>query len=316
MSTVIRNSNLSAIDARLRFMTLNAKSNIPMIAKSLCKTRTTTRAYENFNAWTGVGEAAVVAESAIFPTKEIKQGDAKTVTPQKRGFVINISREMIEDNLFDDLAEIAGKSMNNSMSQTEERAGLNLLNNGFDANLQTTPDGVALFSTAHVLKQGGTQSNTATASALDLDSLWAGINTMKTTVDDSTLYSSIYLPKYLWVPQGLERRGLELVKSDWVPLLSENQDNVVKNRYPLEVVTSPLFTSTTAWGLLANPSDLIYPSLLNLQREAFNVSALFNVKGDSETGVTVDKDVYAWRCRARYAYDVTHWLGTYGNAGA
>jgi hypothetical protein len=101
-----------------------------------------------------------------------------------------------------------------------------------------------------------------------------------------------------------------------VPLSSENQDNVVKNRYPLEVLTSPLLTSTTAWFLFSNPSDLVYPSLVNLQREALSVNALFNVKGDMETGVTIDKDVYAWRCRARYAYDSTHWLGTFGNSGA
>lgn len=316
MSTVITNANLSALDARLRSMVLNSRSNIPMVADQLCRTQTTDRNYEIFNYWAGVSEAGVVSEASIFPTKEIKQGDSKTVNVVKRGFVINVSREMIDDNLFTPIVDLVGKSMRNSMDQTKERAAVNLFNNGFDANLQTTPDGVSLFNSAHVLKQGGTQTNTATAAALDIDTLWAGINTMKTTTDDSTLFASIYLPRYLFVPQQLERRALELIKSDWVPQTTENQDNVVKNTYPLQVVTSPLLTSTTAWFLVANPGDVIYHGLVNLQREALSVRALFDVRGDIETGVTIDKDVYAWRTRARYAYAAVHWLGLYGNAGA
>lgn len=315
MSTVIRNANLAALDNRLRSMVLNQRSNMPKVVDSLLRVQNTDRAYEIFTPWVGVDAAGIVGEAQIFPTKEIKQGDGKTINVDKRGFVINVSREMIEDNQFTPIVDIVGKAMRNSMDQTEELAGVNLFNNGFDSNLQTTPDGVALFGT-HLLKQGGTQSNTATAAALDVDSLWAAINQMKKTQDDSTLLSSIYAPKTLFVPQDLERRALELVQSQWVPYKTENQDNVVKNAYPLTVLTSPLLTSTTAWFLVANPSDVVYYGLVKLMREKLSINALFNVTGNTEVGNSVDKDVYSWRVRARYGLGAVHWLGLNGNAGA
>jgi phage major head subunit gpT-like protein len=297
-------------------MFLHSRNNVPRIADELCFIKPTTNAYEIFNYWAGVGEAGEVSESQVFPTKEIKQGDPKTVQVKKYGFVINVSREMVEDNQFTPIVDILGKAMRNSMDQTEEVAGMNLLNFGFNTALQTTPDGVALFSTAHVLKQGGTQSNTATAAALDLDTLWAAINQMKTTKEDSGLIASIYLPKYLVVPQDLERRANELIRSEWVPYTTENQSNEIRNLYPLQVKTSPFLTSTTAWFLLANPNEIPYHGMVKLNRETMNINALFNVKGNTEVGNAVDKDVYAWRVRARYAYAVRHWLGLNGNAGA
>jgi len=315
MATVITSTMLSAIDARLKKMAFEAPSFIEKISDKIFRTIPTDRAYEIVNRVVGVDEATLVAENQAYPQKEIKQDIAKTINMKKFGFVVNVSRELIMDNLFQAIQDDVSRAMTNSMMQTKERRALNILNNGFTT--QNSQDSVSLFNTAHPLIQGGTQSNRASvASALDLDSLWDGRNTMKTTVSNSTLYDQIYNAKYLVVPQQLERRANELVRSEWVPQSTENTENVIGSLTNMTVLTSPLLTSTTAWFLVADPAVVPEFPLRLWEREAFSINALFNVQGSSELGSQIDKDVYSWRCRERYEVDSVTWYGVYGNAGA
>ncbi len=314
MSTVTRNSMLSSLDARLKSMLYEAPGNLKVIGDKLFKNEKTTRAYEIYNRFVGVGEASEVAEGGIYPSKEIKQGTAVTVEPKKFGFRIDVTREQIVDNIFEPMAGTVARAMKNAMVQTKERRRLNVYNNGFATT--TTADGGYLFSATHALVQGGTQSNLGTAAALDIDTLWSGINTMSTTLGNSGIYDSIYLPRYLALPQALERVGCELLKSEWIPHKTENQVNAMPMLYDMEVVKSPLFSSSTAWFLVANPSDLVVPSLVFLEREPLSIQALFDVKGDSELGSSIDLDVYSWRVRERYETGAIYWQGLYGNAGA
>lgn len=315
MSTVITSSMLSAVDARLKKMVFETNATIPMISDKILLTRTTDRAYEILNRTVGVGEATEVAENGLYPSKDIKQDISTTVNMKKFGFVTNVTRELILDNLFTPIQDSVAKSMKNSMLQTHERRALNLLNNAFTTQL--AQDGLSLCNTAHLLVQGGTQANRSSVdTALDIDSLWTGRNTMKTSLGNSGLYDNIYDAKYIVVPQALERRANELVKSEWVPQSMENQANVIGSLTNMQVLTSPLFTSTTAWFLIANPSDVLEFALINYQREIMNINALFDVTGSSELGNSVDRDVYSWRTRERYEVCTPTWYGVYGNAGA
>jgi hypothetical protein len=314
MSTVISTANLSALDARLRQMAFEAKGNLPLIGDKLVRTRKTERAYEVFNRWVGVGDAVVVDESAPYPSKEIKQWTAKTVNVKKFGFRIDVSRELIMDNLFTPIVDSVGRAIRNSMDQTREKRILNIINNGFDTT--TTCDGGYLFA-SHTLVQGGTQrNNPATDVALDVDTLWAAINTMQTTVSNSSLYDSIFSPKYIVTSQTLQRRATEILNSEWIPYDVENQANTLPDLYKMTPLKSPLISSTTSWFLFADPAQLNAESLILLDREPLSIKALFDVKGDSELGSSIDYDVYSWRCRARYEADAIGWLGTYGTAGA
>lgn len=311
-----RNQSLTVLDARFRQIVLSSKGTIPIISNMLCKQETTERAYEKYNYWAGVDEVGEVAENQVFPEKDIKQGDDATITPRKFGCVINVTKELVDDNLFTPIMAVIAKALKNSMVQTKERQAVNLFNNAFDAGVQTTPDGVALASTAHILKQtNGTQANATTAAALDLDSLWGLINVAATALDDSGLYASIYIPEYAVVPQVLVRRIHELMHSDWVPQSTENTENVMKGLYQLKPLSTPLLTSTTAWFLQTNPSTLIYPNLIALEREPLSIKPLFDVKG-ADLGNAVDRDVYNWRAKERYGYGVIHWNGFFANAGA
>ena len=315
MSTVVTNDMLSAIDARLRKFAFETNASIPIISDAIFKTIPTERRYEIVNRVYGVDEAVEVPENGIFPTKTIKQDASKTISVKKFGFIINVSRELILDDLFSPIQEDVARAMKNSMIQTRERRALNLLNNGFTTQL--AQDGLSLFNTAHTLGQGGTQSNRASiASALDLDSLWEGRNTMQTTKGQSTLFDAIYTAKCIVGPQALERRMNELIKSEWIPQTTENTANVIGSLVNFTTKNSPLLTSDTAWFLAADPSQVMEYALRIWERETLSINALFNITGNTELGNSVDRDVYSWRCRERYEMDSPTWYGVYGNAGA
>lgn len=315
MSTVITSQMLSTVDARLRSMFFETNATIPMISKQILLQKTTDRAYEIVNRVVGQGEATEVPENGAYPQKEIKQDVAVTIQPKKFGFITDVSRELIEDNLFTSIQDSVAKGMRNSMDQTHERRALNLLNNGFTTQL--AEDGLSLFNTAHTLVNGGTQSNrAAVATALDIDKLWDGRNTMKTTKGNSGLFDNIYDSKFIVVPQALERRANELIKSEWIPQSMENQANVIGSLVNMTVLTSPLLTSDTAWFLIANPSEVLSFALVNYQRKVMNITSMFNVTGSTELGNAVDKDVFSWKTSERFEVATPTWFGVYGNAGA
>jgi len=313
MSTIIRNTIPSTLDARLRQNFLAQDDSVQFIGSKITKERKTERAYELFNYRVGVDEAAVVGENALYPEKDLKEGYGVTLQPVKYGFTISASREMIDDNLFEPIAGDVGKAARRAMDQTRERNQVNLLNNGFASG--TTPDAAYLFSLTHLLKGGGTQANLTTAAALDVDTYWAAINLCKTMQGESTLFNT-WEPKYIVVPQALERRAYEILRSDKVPFQFINTANVAMQLYKTEVLTSPFLSSSTAWFLLADPAKLLYPSLVHLNRKNLELVATFNVSGNTEVGDGTDRDSMAWKVRERYTDGLTHWFGTFGNAGA
>lgn len=315
MSTVLSSQMLALLDARFRNVFFETKNTIPSIFQDVYRTVSTERSYEQFNRVVGVDEAMEVPEGGIYPQKSIAQDTGKTVRVKKFGFVIDVSRELIMDNLFEPIQDDVSKAMKNSMTQTKEKRAINVLNNGFTTQL--AQDGLSLFNTAHTLVQGGTQSNrSATNAALDLTSFWEGRNIMQTTKGQSTLYDAIYPAKYLCGPQQLERRINELLKSEWIPQSAENTANVLTTLTSIQPRVSPFFTSTTAWFFTANPSDVLEYALRYLDRESLSINALFNITGDAEVGLSTERDVYSWRCRERYEMDAVTWYGVYGNSGA
>ena len=70
----------------------------------------------------------------------------------------SITEEAIEDNLYDSLSSRYTRALARAMAYTKEIKGASVLNNGFSPAV-TYGDGVSLFSTAHPLVSGGTNSN-------------------------------------------------------------------------------------------------------------------------------------------------------------
>ncbi len=77
--------------------------------------------------------------------------------PSTRRF--SITEEAVEDNLYDSLSARYTKGLARAMAYTKQVKAASVLNNGFTGGVYAGGDGVALFSTAHPLISGGTNSN-------------------------------------------------------------------------------------------------------------------------------------------------------------
>ena len=103
------------------------------------------------------------------------------------------SKEALDDEQ-EEIISDAGRALGNSMTYTYEQDHANLFNDGFTSTTGS-PDGVALFSTAHPLIGLGTQSNTFTSAAdLSIGSLRDAFNAIADMTNDSGLLVT-------WVPK-------------------------------------------------------------------------------------------------------------------
>tara|TARA_R110000868_G_scaffold142824_3_gene360351 strand:- start:497 stop:1405 length:909 start_codon:yes stop_codon:yes gene_type:complete len=116
------------------------------------------KAYELDVSLSGMGLAALKPEGTSIGYDAEKQDFTTTYTHAVYGLGTIITMEAQMNNLKRDLIQKAGKLLKRSLVHTDEQLAANVINNGYDSSY-LLGDGVALFSTAHVLGKGGTFSN-------------------------------------------------------------------------------------------------------------------------------------------------------------
>lgn len=211
----------------------------------------------------GVGLMDTKLEGQSINYTSLNEGFNNTFTHVDYGLGFRVTREMMRDELYgvmDDLAvELAL-----SAHATDETILANHLNNGFDSNF-TGPDGVELFSTAHVREDGSTYANEPSTDAdLSLSSLEQGLIDFRNFRDGGGKRISIR-PKFLIVPPDLMFTALKLVGSANNPQITGGYGSTstqfgdqAKNPitdYGLKVVVWDYLTDTDAWFLAGDKSD-------------------------------------------------------------
>ncbi len=110
-----------------------------------------------------------------------------------------ITEEAMEDNLYDSLSQRYTKALARAMAYTKQVKAAAILNSGFSGG-PTYGDGQTLFSTAHPLVSGGTNSNTfSTPADLNETSLEAAVIQIAGWTDERGLLIAAK-PKKLIVP--------------------------------------------------------------------------------------------------------------------
>jgi len=117
------------------------------------------KAYELDVALSGTGLASLKPEGGETAYDAEKQDWAQTYTHAVYSLGTIITMEAQMNNLYRDLVSKAGKCLKRSLVHTDEQLAANVINNGYTAGATALGDGVALFSTAHLLGKGGTFSN-------------------------------------------------------------------------------------------------------------------------------------------------------------
>lgn len=236
----------------------------------------------------------------------IMQAGTKDITPKEYGLGTRWTEAADEDDEFDELKKRL-KYLMFSARRTEDKAAAAVLGNGFVT--QKTIDGVALFSTAHVLKRGGTAKNRPSSDAdLDYTSLSQAFIDLGT--DSKLENGALVQPPMsykLVIPQALEFLAYEITATMGKPDTNENNVNAVKARRKIEIVVWPDLDAidSDAWFLV--PADDDSNGLVYLERIPWRQKPIVE---DTDTGDSLV------RLRSRKCWDSVQWVFSYGTTGA
>jgi phage major head subunit gpT-like protein len=215
----------------------------------------------------------------------------------------SITEEAVEDNLYDSLSSRYTKALARAMAYTKQVKAASILNNGF-SNSYPGGDGVALFSTAHPLVSGGTNSNRPTvASDLNETSLEAAVIQIAAWTDERGLLIAAK-PRKLVVPPALMFVAKRLLDTELRVGTADNDINALKQMgsIPEGYAVNHFLTDNNAWFLCTDvPNGLKHFVRTPLQN---------SMDGDFDTGNV------RYKSRERYSFGWSDALGMFGSPGS
>jgi hypothetical protein len=263
--------------------------------------QTSKRSFEEEQKISMFGLAAVKNEGAgiTYDTAQEAFTARYTHTTYALGFAI--TEEAIEDNLYIPVAGRYTRALARSMAHTQEIVAASILNNGFTSGLGG--DGVVLFSTAHPLVSGGTNSNRPTTgvdlneTALDA----ARIQIAKWTDERGLLIQA--QPTKMIIPVEYAWTAERLLKTVLRPGTSNNDINsIISTSFlPGGYVVNNRLTDPNAFFLKTDVPD----GLKMFER----VPVKFSDDGDWETGNM------RYKSRMRFSVGWSDPLGIWGSPG-
>jgi hypothetical protein len=274
---------------------------LPAYYPDLLKVETTERAYEDFIITAGLGTTPTKPESVTVALDRPFQVGTVRMTVTSYGLGYEVSKELMDDDLYGVVADPASRFLATSGRDTEERQAAALFNLAFTT--QQAFDGVSLINTAHPLVGGGTASNRpATAQALGFTSLQASVERSRQLVNERGLRIRV-IPEQLVVPIPLEWLADEILLSAKKPHEASNTENVLQaSKIGLSRFTYPYLTSTTAWFTMVNKSR---HKLFFFWREKPNMDRDF----DKKARVAIFMNFF------RFGTVTTDWRGIDGSTG-
>src|SRR5574342_72878 len=129
---------------------------LPRIYTDVYNVKSSDRKFERVITYVPFGDTQAKAEGDSYAVDEIRQAYSKDFTHTENGLAFAVTQTALEDAV-ENVLNRAGEWLAFSARYVEEGRAANPFNNGFST--ETTPDGVSLFNTAHVLKSGGTAKN-------------------------------------------------------------------------------------------------------------------------------------------------------------
>ena len=198
---------------------------------------------------TGTGLMPSKNEGSEVMFEDPMQGYSTTYTHTTYAKGVKVTAEMYEDDLYG-MVDKCIDSLATSAYQRVETAAAYMFYGGGSTTTAPTGysggDSVALFSTAHTLKGGGTEQNTLSTDAdLSVTSLQQALIDIESTVDDMGLLVGLKA-ETLIVPTDLQFTASELLKSVYYPENAENAINALVGK-GLKLVVWPFLTDSDSW---------------------------------------------------------------------
>jgi hypothetical protein len=206
-----------------------------------------------------------MTDFGLVPVKA--QGAGTTYDSEIQGFVTRythiayalgfiVTKEELDDNLYEKVASRRAKALAFSFRQTKENIAANVYNRAFNSSY-TGGDGVQLCSTAHPNTTGGTWANTPTV-GVDLSeaALEDAVTAIMGLQNDRGLLINV-LPTSLHISRFDHFNAHRILKSVYRPETANNDINVLKatNAFPKGVMLNHYFTAPHAWFIRTNIPD-------------------------------------------------------------
>ena len=271
--------------------------------KEIYETESSERSFEEETKLSGFSAAPVKPEGQAISYDNAQEAWTARYNHETIALGFSITEEAIEDNLYDSLSARYTKALARGMAYTKQVKAASVLNNGFNSTY-VGGDGVSLFSTAHPLVSGGTNSNTpSTGADLNETSLEAAVIQISLWTDERGLLIASK-PKKLIVPPQLQFVATRLLETELRVGTNNNDINAIKNNgvVPEGYTINHFLTDPNAWFLTTDvPNGLKHFERIALQN---------SMDGDFDTGNV------RYKSRERYSFGWSDPLGIFGSPGA
>ena len=271
--------------------------------REIFETENSERSFEEETKLSGFGAAPVKSEGAAIAYDNAQEAWTARYNHETIALGFAITEEALEDNLYDSLSARYTKALARSMANTKQVKAANILNNGFNSSY-TGGDGVELFSTAHPLVSGGTNSNEPTTPAdLNETSLEAAVIQIAAWTDERGLLIAAK-PRKLIIPPALMFVATRLLETELRTATADNDTNAIRTMgaIPEGYAVNNYLTDTDAWFIRTDVPN----GLKHFVRTALNTS----MDGDFDTGNV------RYKARERYSFGWSDPLGMFGSPGA
>lgn len=257
--------------------------------------------YEEEVEMTGFGLASVKNQGApvIYDTENQQTVTRYTHVAYALGFMI--TREEIDDNLYEKKGVTRTQALAFSFRQTKENVAANVYNRAFNSSY-TGGDGQSLISTSHPSLSGNQSNTIAVAADLSEAALESLTINMMNATNNRGLKIGL-MPKSLIIPTALAFEAHRILKSINQSGTANNDVNALRamNVFPEGVKVNHYLTNTTAYFTRAD-----VPQGMKLFQR---VAAEFAQDGDFDTGNLKYKGY------ERYSVGWTDWRALWGVNG-
>ena len=273
--------------------------------KELYETETSERSFEEETKLSGFSAAPVKNEGQAIAYDNAQEAWTTRYNHETIALGFSITEEAVEDNLYDSLSARYTKGLARAMAYTKQVKAAAVINNGFtNSAAYYGGDGVPLFSTAHPLVGGGTNSNRpATGADLNETSLEAAVIQIAAWTDERGLLIAAK-PKKLIVPPALQFVATRLLETSLRVGTTDNDINALKNNgsIPEGYSINHFLTDANGWYLTTDvPNGLKHFVRTPLQN---------GMDGDFDTGNV------RYKSRERYSFGWSDPLGVFGSPGS
>jgi hypothetical protein len=271
--------------------------------KELYETETSERSFEEETKLSGFSAAPVKSEGSAIAYDNAQEAWTARYNHETIALGFSLTEEAIEDNLYDSLSARYTKALARGMAYTKQVKAASVINNGFSASY-VGGDGVALFSTAHPLVSGGTNSNRpSTGADLNETSLEAAVIQIAAWTDERGLLIAAK-PKKLIVPPALQFVATRLLETSLRVGTTDNDINALKNNgsIPEGYTVNNYLTDSNGWYLCTD--------VPNGMKHFVRTPLANSMDGDFDTGNV------RYKSRERYSFGWSDPLGMFGSPGS